>query len=237
MEARWKFNTRLLRCKLDRSSPIWRKIIKDRRISSGCGLTRVGIYVLSFPARQDRRLSPGGGGGSDDGEVQRVYSTSLTRIVRDPKSPQLGVNYRFGSSARTTPSRSGPNRPSGTWLSTTVFTGVGSRWSIRIAGSPTGWTPTFSTTQGRYVGRGSPLRRIVAKRITTTPGKAARYTLKSVKNGTATPDDIVVFPRVRSELSQTPARPVSLYQPLSADLSRPSGTWYPGGGADSGPVG
>jgi hypothetical protein len=54
-----------------------------------------------------------------------------------------------------------------------------------------------------YVRAPFPLVRIDVKPITKTPGHATDYTLKALKNGRATSDEIVVFPRTLTEVSRS----------------------------------
>jgi hypothetical protein len=135
-------------------------------------------------------------------EVQRVYSTLLTRVNRKPRtaSPDelpvligladLPVHKRDRSSAPRVRCNDGLH------FHALVLLPPSSRLKASLVDH-------FLQNEGLYVGPGNPVQRIHAKPVTYDPDHVVDYTFKSVRRHRLSYEDaVLVLPRCRSELER-----------------------------------
>lgn len=133
-------------------------------------------------------------------DVERVYRTSLTRIVRNPTSGSQAGNLPIWLTF--------PDYPVFKWEKEPL-SDVALNDGLHIGGIALlppvnrleyGLDDHFLNNRRLYVRRGSPLQRVQAKLIIQTPEQAADYTLKALKRGRVTLDDILLLPVSRDEI-------------------------------------
>jgi hypothetical protein len=135
-------------------------------------------------------------------DVERVYATLLTRVVRNPTSGQSNGKRPIWIACPDYPVRKNDKQPvddfcinDGRHIHAVCLMPPKSRMKESLK-------EHFEENATLYVRAPFPLVRIDVKPITKTPGEATDYTLKALKNGRATNDEIVVFPRTLTEVSR-----------------------------------
>ena len=140
-------------------------------------------------------------------EVERVYATVLTRIIRNPrKIPLFGLPLWIVFPDYPVPKHAKME------LRDVVLNGGLHLHGIALV-PPWNWMNCglddhFEMAQELYVRRGHPLCRVHAVPITTNPGYVTGYALKMIPRRRLAFDDVLVLPRSHSEMqSYTPTRP------------------------------
>ena len=140
-------------------------------------------------------------------EVERVYATVPTRIIRNPrKIPVFGLPLWI-----VCPDYPVPKHAKMELRDVVVNGGLHLHgialvppWN-RMNG---GLEEHFEMSQELYVRRGHPLCRVHAVPITTNPGFVTGYALKMIPRRRLAFDDVLILPRSHSEMqSYTPTRP------------------------------
>src|SRR4051812_8440144 len=131
-------------------------------------------------------------------EVERVYATMLTRIVRHPRSEwhRWKLPMLIGGPDWPVPKHQRQDKRNviandGQHMHAVELMPAVSRLKERL-------DDHIDDEQPRYVRE--PLFRIHAQRITDDPGYVTEYVLKALQRGRSTPDDLIVLPRSASEL-------------------------------------
>jgi len=133
-------------------------------------------------------------------EVQRVYSTFITRVVRNPRSPASGDRLPILIACPDFPV---PKRQKQPLADLTINDGLHCHGVLLV---PThsrlkgGVRKHFGLHRALYLGDRRRLKRIHLKRITHRPAYVTEYAFKTFKRGKVDADDILVLPRARREL-------------------------------------
>ncbi|WP_336492182.1 hypothetical protein [Methylobacterium nigriterrae] len=156
-------------------------------------------YFLTFMFNQ-LRGNRGGRLIQMEKEVERVYATLLTRVVREPtheKSkdqlprwiicPDLPVPKRERMSLREATVNDGLH-----------LQGIGLFPARSRLKEPL--DQHFSEHQDLYVKVGGPLRSVAATPIIATPKRMVEYGFKAIPRRTASFDDVLILPRALSEI-------------------------------------
>ncbi len=157
-------------------------------------------YFLSFMFNQFR--------GSGDGllrqmerEVERVYATLVTRVVRDPTHPK---NQAFLPRWIICPDLPVPKRTKMSLQDVTFNDGFhtqGTGLHPPVSRLRTSLDLHFLEYQDRYVKAGGALRSVTATPITRTPKKVVGYGFKAVPRRRATFHDFLILPRALNEVT------------------------------------
>jgi len=132
-------------------------------------------------------------------ELERIYATMVTRLVRKPRSPAAQEllprwicfpDRPVPKSTRESLDRIAPNE--GVHFHAIAVFHPGSR--IKAVAKH------VREYQGLYLGDAGKVSGVHAKRVRKTPNKAANYALKSYSRRRYDSDDFVLFPRSVSEL-------------------------------------
>ena len=134
-------------------------------------------------------------------EVERVYSTLVTRVERNPTSPQRfeylprffgcedkGI-YKKSKAAKQDNSPNGSSHINGMFLFP---------WKSRLRKHP---IDLIGDNQKYYIPKGGPLMNIHFTPVHETVGKATDYTFKAIKRGWVSEEDIIVLPKSLRETS------------------------------------
>jgi hypothetical protein len=133
-------------------------------------------------------------------EVERVYATLVTRVVRDPRSPQnrdclpfllASPDYPIFKYDRQSIHDVAVNE--GRHFHSVIYFPPNSR----LHEDP---KLHLGRNGGPYIRSDRPLSRIDVKPITRTPGRVVDYAFKWLKRGLVDPDEILVLPKALSEL-------------------------------------
>ena len=142
-------------------------------------------------------------------EVERVYRTLLTRIVRKPRHADVDdVPVLVGFPDSPVPKRGARTRLSGLLPN-------GAAHYHFVLGVPPGSRLTapldehIRSNTGLYKGDGAVVSLLDARPVTDIGGRLADYLLKHHKRGTYDSDAILVLPRGRAELPPRPSPPCS----------------------------
>jgi hypothetical protein len=133
-----------------------------------------------------------------------AYDRSLTRIVRNPRSPSQQDKLPIWIACPDFPVAKGAKKQlRDVALNDGLHVhGIALLPPVnRLKGRGLRLDGHFVNQQRLYAGRGTQISRIVADPITQTPKKAVDYSFKALKRGRVTFDDIWIFPRSRDELS------------------------------------
>ncbi|WP_407522694.1 hypothetical protein [Methylobacterium oryzisoli] len=162
-------------------------------------------YFLSFMFNQ-LRGNRSGLLAQMEKEVERVYATLLTRVVRDPTHeknrdllprwiicPDLPVPKREKLSLQDVTINNGLH-----------LQGFGLHPPTTRLKHPL--DQHFVEHQSLYVKIGGDLRRVTATPITRTPKQVVGYGFKAITRRTASFDDLVVLPRTLNEIRDRQAR-------------------------------
>ena len=140
-------------------------------------------------------------------EVERLYRTLLTRLVRDPRNAGPdALPALLGCPDRPVPKRHARPRLSdllpndGAHYHFVLAVPPGSRLRVPL-------DRHLRDNAGLYVGEGAALARLDARPVTDPAGRLADYVLKHHKRGTYGSDAILVLPRGRAELPPRPSPP------------------------------
>jgi len=156
-------------------------------------------YFLSFMFNQLR--------GNKDGllrqmerEVERVYATLLTRVVRDPTHPK---NKDLLPRWIISPDLPVPKRAKLSLSDVTLNDGYhlqGTGLHHPLSRLKTPLDQHFQDYQDLYVKAGGALRSVTATPITHTPKRVVGYGFKAIPRRSATFDDLLILPRALSEV-------------------------------------
>ena len=135
-------------------------------------------------------------------EIERVYATVLTRIVRKPHSETYKNHLPIWIGCPDFPV---PKHVKMELRDVVVNDGLHIHAIALIP--PTSRLPTsldqhFQDYQDRYVRSGYPLQRVHATEITSNPSYVVGYGFKSVKRGRVDLEEVIILPRSRSELDR-----------------------------------
>jgi len=140
-------------------------------------------------------------------EVERLYRTLLTRLVRDPRrAGPDALPALLGCPDRPVPKRRARPRLAdllpndGAHYHFVLAVPPGSRLRVPL-------DRHLRDNAGLYVGEGAALARLDARPVTDPAGRLADYLLKHHKRGTHGSDAILVLPRGHSELPPRPSPP------------------------------
>jgi hypothetical protein len=142
--------------------------------------------------------------GRMESEIQRVYATMLTRLVRNPRAEsQVGSLPMWLVT---------PDLPVPKWRKQPLgVVSINDGLHYHGVGLNPPWTrlrEEFSChverCQGLYVQDRRTLQRIHAEPITHDPGYVVEYAFKSLQRRRFDLDRIIILPRVRSELPSAP---------------------------------
>lgn len=134
-------------------------------------------------------------------EVERVYATALTRIVRHPTSPRnvgklpiwlVCPDYPVPKGERDRLRDIALN--DGLHMHGIAVLPPDNRLQV-------GLDDHLEECQGLYIGNRGELLRVDAKPIVSNPAYVTEYVLKSVQRQRVSLDDVIVLPRVLSELA------------------------------------
>ena len=135
-------------------------------------------------------------------DVERVYATFLTRVVRNPTSRRSVGKRPIWIACPDYPVRKNDKQPVGDFcindgrhIHAVCLMPPKSRLKEPL-------NAHFEENATLYVRAPFPLVLVHAKPITKTPGQATDYLLKALKSGRATNDEIVVLPRTLTEVSR-----------------------------------
>jgi hypothetical protein len=135
--------------------------------------------------------------------VERVYTTFLTRVVRNPTSRRSVGKRPIWIACPDYPVRKNDKQPVGDFcinegrhIHAVCLMPPKSRLKDPL-------NAHFEENVTLYTREPFPLVLIDVKPITQTPDLATDYVLKALKNGRATNDEIVVFPRALTEVSRS----------------------------------
>ena len=139
------------------------------------------------------------------GEVERVYATLLTRMVRNPHSaaargrlPRLLACPDFPVFKHVKVSLTDVVINDGQHLHGILLVRPRSRLGESLDGH-------FAGYERLYLGRAGRLRRIHVQRITRDPAYVTGYALKALQVGRVSLDDVLILPRTSGELRDRPA--------------------------------
>lgn len=134
-------------------------------------------------------------------DLERVYATFLTRVVRRPASRRSAGKLPIWIACPDYPVRKNDKQPvddfcinDGRHVHAVCLMPPKSRMKESLK-------EHFDESAALYVRAQLPLVLIHAVLITETPGKATDYLLKALKSGRATNDEIIVLPRLANEVS------------------------------------
>ncbi len=135
-------------------------------------------------------------------EVERVYSTMVTRVVRKPTSPEYMDNLPWFIGCEDKPVQKRVK----SWLRD-VRINDGSHingvflfpFKSRLRKHP---IDLIGDNQKYYIPEGGPLLRINFTSLRVTINKAADYTFKAIKRGWVSEDDIIVLPKSSTEMTR-----------------------------------
>jgi hypothetical protein len=134
-------------------------------------------------------------------EVERIYSTFVTRVVRKPRSPSaldrlpiLVGSLDVPTFRRRRASISDVRVNSGLHVHAVLLVAPGSRLATSVR-------EHFRSKDILYRHGGERIARIHVEPIETVPRRATRYAMKAVARGRVDYDDaVILFPRAVSEL-------------------------------------
>lgn len=180
---------------------------KQQLVESWCGFVEKHVsrgwtpYLLTF---QFREIGGPRQHVADEMEkdVQRVYATFLTRVVRNPTSRRSIGKRPIWITCPDYPVRKNDKQPvhdhcinDGRHIQGICLMPPKSRLKEPL-------NEHFEEYATLYVRAPFPLVLVHAKPVTQTPDLATDYALKALKNGRATSDEIVVLPRTLNEVSR-----------------------------------
>jgi hypothetical protein len=157
-------------------------------------------YFLSFMFNQ-LRGNRDGLLGQTEREVERVYATLLTRVVRDPTHPK---NKSLLPRWIICPDLPVPKRAKMSLQDVTLNGGYhlqGTGLHHPVSCLKTTLDQHFQEYQDLYVRAGGALRSVTATPITRTPKRVVGYGFKAIPRRSATFDDLLLLPRSASEIT------------------------------------
>ncbi|WP_292532183.1 hypothetical protein [Methylocystis sp.] len=180
---------------------------KQQLVESWCGFVEKHVsrgwtpYLLTFQFREI------GGPRQQvahemEKDVERVFATFLTRVVRNPTSRRSVGKLPIWIASPDYPVRKNDKQPVGDFC---INDGRHIQGICLMPPKSRLKEPLnehFEEYATLYVRAPFPLVLIDAEPITKTSGKATDYTLKALKSGRATNDEIVVLPRALTEVSR-----------------------------------
>jgi hypothetical protein len=160
-------------------------------------------YILTFMFKQirgDRRHQLQ----SMLKEVERVYAKSLTHIIRRPLARSQAHRLPVWICCADMPV---PKHEKQSLAAVTINGGlhlhalalVPNESRLRV-----GFDAHLKRHQQHYAPFSSHLNRVHGRLITETPGYVTGYVMKSLRTGRSSYDDVLVLPRLKSELVQKP---------------------------------
>lgn len=135
-------------------------------------------------------------------EVTRIYSTFITRVVRNPRSPASSDRLPILIACPDLPVPKRKKQPLADFIINDGLHFHGILLVPRHSRLKGGVRRHFRLNRARYVRTQGRIKRIRLKRIRNKPAYVTDYVLKTFKRGKIGADNILVLPRARSELSE-----------------------------------
>lgn len=134
-------------------------------------------------------------------EVERVYATLLTRIVRNPRNPKNRDQLPFLLAVPDYPVYKKEKVLVRDFLINNGRHMHGFNYIAPYSRLKNGLDEHIADNRELYVGTNGRLSFIDAKPVDRTPGYVVDYIFKNMKRGLVSPDEIIVLPKAASELS------------------------------------
>ncbi len=183
-------------------------------------------YFLSFMFHQ-LPGSPGAIKRQMAGYIELFYSTLLTKVIHKPRRKNMQPWLPVLISCPDLP-RPKPHGKRQSLEDVSVNDGRHFHGILLIPPPPLSrlksgvWQHVLLDERDRYFNRHTRVRHIDIRPITSTPEQVTDYGMKGIKTATAEPDDILILPKARSELTwpkvsrePSPSKPRRPFDPRS----------------------